>query len=170
MNTDVVPSANDALHSLVGQLSSFSTDFFSFIVLTVIILLFALYFGRDRIAPLIAALYTALALYQAFETLPYASMVVGPYMQIGLYLVFAGLLFIAFSGLSYFMAARSGGFFAEIIMAVLIAGFLLAIAIHILPVQQIYTFTDATKQLFASSQSFFWWLVGPLAGLFFLGR
>ena len=167
MNTDVVPSANDALHNLLLQLSSFSTDFFAFIVITAAVLLFALYFGRDRIAPLIAALYGALTLYGAF---PFPSMVQGPYMQIGLYVVFTVLLFIAFSGLSYFMAARSGGFVAEIIMAVLIAGFLLAVSIHILPVQEVYAFTGATKDLFASNQAFFWWLVGPAVGLFFIGR
>ncbi len=167
MNTDVVPSANDALHNLVSQLSSFSTDFFSFIVITAAVLLFALYFGRDRTAPLIAALYASLVLYEAF---PFPAMIPGPYLQIGLYLLFTAILFIAFSGLSYFMAARSGGFVVEVIMAALVAGFVLAISIHVLPVQQIYLFTDATKSLFASNQAFFWWLVAPLAGLFFLGR
>ena len=146
---------------------SFGTDFFSFIVVAGIVLLFAVYFGRDRIAPLIASLYAALALYEAF---PFPTMIQGPYLHIGLYLLFTVLLFVAFSGLSYFMAARSGSFLAEIIMAVLIAGFVLAISIHVLPVQDIYTFTSATKALFTSNQMFFWWLIGPLAGLFFLGR
>ena len=167
MNVNSIHNANDAFQGLVSQLSNFSTDFFAFIVVTAVVLVFALYFGRDRIAPLIAALYAALALYQSF---PFMSQVSGAYMQIGLYLVLAALLFIAFSGLSYFMAVRSGSFLAEVIMAALIAGFLLAISIHILPVQQVYTFTNATKELFASNESFFWWLVAPLAGLFFIGR
>jgi len=154
-------------NALVAQLSHFSTDFFAFIVVGAVILLFVLYFGRDRIAPLIAALYAALALYQSF---PFMAQVSGAYLQIGLYLFFALVLFVAFSGLSYFMAARSGSFLAEVIMAALIAGFLLAISIHILPVPEVYTFTSATKDLFASNESFFWWLVAPLAGLFFVGR
>lgn len=167
MGTTTLPQANDAIQNLWSQLMSFSTDFFSFIVVAGVILLFAVYFGRDRIAPLVAALYASLALYEAF---PFPTMIQGPYLHIGLYLLFAVILFIAFSGLSYFMAARSGSFIAEIIMAILIAGFVLAVSIHVLPVQDIYTFTSATKELFASSQSFFWWLIGPLAGLFFLGR
>lgn len=167
MNTDIVPSANDALHSLVNQVGSFGADFLSLIIVTAVILAFALYFGRDRIAPLIAALYAALTLYTAF---PFPSMISGAYMHIGLYLLFVVILFTAFSGISYFMAARSGSFIAELIMAVLIAGFVLAISIHILPVQDVYTFSTATKDLFLSDQYFFWWLVAPLAGLFFIGR
>ncbi len=153
---------------ILDSLFAFGSDFFAFIVVTVAVMLFALYFGRDRIAPLLAALYAALALYTAF---PYAlSFLASPYMKIGLYAVLALISFIAFSGLSYFMASHSGGFFAELILAILIAGFLLAIAIHVLPVQDVYTFTGATKALFASDQLFFWWLAAPLAGLFFLGR
>ncbi|MDO8523941.1 MAG: hypothetical protein Q7R74_01795 [bacterium] len=157
-------TAPDILDILLG----FGSDFFAFIVVAVVILLFALYFGRDRLAPLIASLYAALALYTAF---PYApAFLSGPYMQISLYLFFVLISFVTFSGLSYFMAARSGGFVAELILAILTAGFLLAIAIHVLPAEDIYSFTAATKALFASNQSFFWWLVAPLAGLFFLGR
>ncbi|MBI3573457.1 hypothetical protein HY090_00210 [Candidatus Kaiserbacteria bacterium] len=153
---------------LLDLLLSFSADFIAFIVLTVAVMLFALYFGRDRLSPLIAGLYAALALYTAF---PYTlSLLSGPYMKIGLYLVFAVLGFITFSGLSYFTAAHSGGFLTELIVAILIAGFLLAISTHVLPVQDIYTFTPATKALFASDQAFFWWLFAPLAGLFFIGR
>ncbi len=161
MASSTVP---DALDILLG----FGSDFFAFIVVTVVILLFALYFGRDRLAPLIASLYAALALYTAFPYSP--SFLSGPYLQIGLYLLFTLLAFVTFSGLSYFMAARSGGFLAELIIAALTAGFVLAISIHVLPVQDIYSFTDATKALFASDQSFFWWLAAPLVGLFFLGR
>jgi hypothetical protein len=166
--TDVVPSAQNALHTLSGQVFSFGADFISFIVVTIAVMLFALYFGRDRLAPLIAGLYTALGLYAAF---PYFSIPGdNPYAKIGLFLVLAGLSFVAFSGLSYFMAAHSGGFITELIMAGLIAGFLIAVSIHVLPVQDVYTFSDAAKSLFASNQAYFWWLVAPLAGLFFIGR
>lgn len=146
----------------------FASDFSAFIAVTVVILLFALYFGKDRLAPLVAAIYSALALYTAF---PYMTMLpASPYMKIGLYLVFVLLSFITFSGLSYFMAAHSGGYVSELIISALIAGCLLAIAIHVLPVQQVYTFGTATKALFASNEFFFWWLAAPLAGLFFLGK
>lgn len=165
--TDIVPSANDALQNLFSQLSAFGHDFLAFIVLAAVLVLFMVYFGRDRIAPLVAALYASLVLYEAF---PFMGVLSGPYLKIGLYLLFAFLFYIAFSGLSYFMAVRSGGFVTEIAMAVLVAGFVLAISTHVLPVQDIYQFTAATTALFASTQAYFWWLVAPLAGLFFLGR
>ena len=166
--TDVVPNAQSAFHTLSLQFGAFFGDFVSFILIAFLVLFFALYFGRDRLAPLVASLYAALALYTAF---PYMATLGGsPYLEIGLYIILAILGFTVFSGLSYFMAAHSGGIFSEVIMSVLIAGFILAISMHTLPVKDIYTFSAATQALFDSSQAFFWWLVAPLAGLFFLGR
>ncbi len=160
----------NGFQGLLNQILSFGSDFSAFIVLTVVVMIFALYFGRDRLAPLVAGLYAALGLYTAFPYFSTLSFLDSPQMKIALYLVLAALGFIVFSGLSYFMAAHSGGFFAELVIAILIVGFLLAISIHVLPVQNVYTFTSATKALFASDQLFFWWLVAPLAGLFFLSR
>ena len=166
--TDVVPNAQSAFHTLSLQFGAFFGDFVSFIVIFFAVLFFALYFGRDRIAPLIAALYAALALYVAF---PYMAPLGGnPYLEIGVYVIMAVLGFMTFSGLSYFMAAHSGGIFSEVVISILVAGFILAISLHTLPVKDVYTFSAATQALFASPQAFFWWLVAPLAGLFFLGR
>ena len=166
--TDVVPNVQSAFHSISLQFGAIVGDFVSFIIVAFLVLFFALYFGRDRLAPLIASLYAALALYAAF---PYMD-VLGdnPYFKIGLYALFAFFGFVIFSGLSYFMAAHSGGFISEAVMSVLIAGFILAISMHVLPVENIYTFSAATRAFFASNTAFFWWLVAPLAGLFFLGR
>ncbi len=166
--TDAVPSVQDAFHTFSANFGSFFFDFISFIVVAAAVFLFALYFGRDRLAPLIAGLYTALGLYAAF---PYMTALGGNAdLEIALYVILAVLGFIAFSGLSYFMAAHAGGLLGEVIMSVLIAGSILAISIHVLPVEHVYVFTTATKSLFASNQAFFWWLVAPLAGLFFIGR
>jgi hypothetical protein len=146
---------------------AFVHDFLPFIVLAGLALLFSFYFGRDRFAPLVAGLYAALALYTAF---PYGSSISGPYLQIGLYIVFTIIGFLAFYGLSFFFARSSTEFFTQLILSILVAGFVLGISIHVLPVQQIYHFTDATKALFASDQAYFWWLAAPLVGIFFFGK
>src|SRR6185295_223693 len=104
MDLGVATTSNiqSQLHNLSSLITGVGSDFFAFIILTAIFLGFSFYFGRDRFAPLIAALYAALALYVAF---PFTfSFLNGPYPHIAL---FAGLVllgFIAFSGLSYFMA------------------------------------------------------------------
>jgi len=153
--------------SFIDWLFAFGHDFLPFIVLAGLTFLFSLYFGRDRFAPLIASLYAALALYTAF---PYGSSLTGPYMRIGLYIILALIGFLAFYGLSFFIARSTAEVFSQIVLSILVAGFVLAISIHVLPVQDIYHFTDATKALFSSDQAYFWWLAAPLVGLFFLGK
>lgn len=156
-----------AFQDVINWLFAFGHDFLAFIVLAGLALLFSFYFGRDRFAPLIAGLYAALALYTAF---PYSGMLSGPYMKIGLYIVLTIIGFLAFYGLSFFLARSTSEIFSQIVLSILVAGFVLAISIHVLPVQDVYHFTPATAALFASNQSFFWWLAAPLVGLFFLGK
>ena len=123
----------------------------------------------DRLMALIAALYAAIPLYQTF---PFTSLLPAGnvYVQIGLYLGFVLIGTVAFSGLSAFLARSTSSFLGTAVLSITTAGLVLAVAIHILPVQQIYTFSAPTLALFASAQMFFWWLLAPLAGLFFFGK
>ena len=128
---------------------------------------FAFYFGGDRLVPLIAALYAGIPLYQFFAYKE--SVGDNPYLLVGLYVVLVVLSLLAFSGLSYF-AGGALGFLKMGGLSILTAGLILAIAVHILPVGSIYSFSEPAKALFASDQAFFWWLLAPLAGLFLFGR
>lgn len=146
----------------------FGTDFLPLIVTVAVVMAFALYFGRNRLMPLIAAMYAAVVLYIFF---PFdTSILSDSYIAIALYFLFVFIALTAFSGLSFFMASAERNLLKIGAMSVLVAGLFLAIGIHVLPLEHIYTFNSATKSLFASDQSFFWWLVAPLAGLFFLER
>ncbi|MES2135188.1 MAG: hypothetical protein V4449_03050 [Patescibacteria group bacterium] len=161
---DIGGNFHKALDFLVG----FGSDFFAFIVLAGLVAVFAFYFGRNRLMPLIAALYAAVPLYLFF---PFQTpLLQDPYIAIALYLLFVFLALVAFSGLSFFMASAPRSLLRVGATSILVAGALLAIGIHVLPLEQIYTLTAPTKALFASNQAFFWWLVAPLAGLFFLER
>ena len=157
------------LQSAVDLVISFGTDFFAFIVIAALIAAFSFYFGRDRLMALIAALYAAVILYQKF---PFQSLIPAgnAYFQIGLYLALALIALVAFSGLSAFLAQSTSSFLGTAVLSITAAGMILAIAIHILPVQQIYTFSAPTLALFASDQMFFGWLAAPLVGLFFFGK
>ena len=145
------------------------TDFFAFIVVAGFVAAFAFYFGRDRLMAFIAGLYAAIVLYRAF---PYGSFLPqdNPYVQIGVFVGFFLAALVAFSGLSAFLARQTSGIFGTLVLSAVTAGLILAIAIHILPVQSLYTFSAPTLALFASAEMFFWWLLAPLAGLFFFGR
>ncbi len=156
------------LQSAVDLVITFGTDFFAFIVIAAIVAAFSVYFGRDRLISLIAALYTAVVL---FEKFPFNSLLpAGPYIQIGLYFAFVLAALVAFSGLSAFLARSTSSFLGTAVLSITTAGMLLAVGIHILPVQQVYTFSAPTLALFASDQMFFAWLAAPLAGLFFFGK
>jgi len=162
--SNIVEPVRSAVDILIG----FGTDFFAFIVIAGIIAVFAFYFGGDRLMPLIAAIYAGVPLYMAF---PFLSILPDTaYVHIGLYVVLVLVALIAFSGLSYFMASNNVGFINIAVLAALTAGLFLAIAIHILPIEEVYTFSEPTKALFTSENAFFWWLAAPIAGLFFFGR
>ncbi|MFQ5540811.1 MAG: hypothetical protein ACE5F4_01010 [Candidatus Paceibacteria bacterium] len=157
----------DVLQFTVDLLLAFAVDFLAFIVIAGAVALFALYFGRDRIVPLTAALYAAIPLYVAF---PYTEFVTTPLVHVALYIVLTLLALIAFSGLSAFIASGSLGLVKLAIISGAIAGMLIAISIHILPVEELYTFSAPTRALFESGEAFFLWLLAPLAAIFVFGR
>lgn len=170
-STDILGGVNisGSYTSVVDFVVHFGTDFFAFIVVAGVVAGLSFYFGRDRLIALIAGIYAALALYQAF---PYQSILPNSSapVMIGLFVAFTAAGWLAFSGLSFFLAQSTSSPLGTFILSVATAGLLLAIGIHVLPVQDLYTFSEPTKALFASPQEFFWWLAVPLVALFFFGR
>jgi hypothetical protein len=163
------PGIAEPLKVALDYVIAFGTDFFAFIIVAGAIATLAFYFGRDRLVSLIAAIYSAIVLYRAF---PYGSMLPADnaYVQIGMFVGFVLISLIAFSGLSFFLARSTSSFFGTAVLSAVTAGLILSVSIHVLPVQTLYSFSAPTLALFASPEMFFWWLVAPLAGLFFFGR
>lgn len=159
----------EALTSAVDLVVAFGTDFFAFIVVAGVIMGLAFYFGRDRLLALIAGVYAAIPLYQAF---PYDGILPpgGAPVEIGLFLAFVAIGTLAFSGMSFFLAKSDSSLIGSATMSVATAGLLLAVGIHILPLEELYSFSAPTRALFESAEAFFWWLLAPLAALFFFGK
>jgi hypothetical protein len=155
------------LNWAVDTVLDFSADFLAFIVVAVIIAAFAFYFGRNRIVPLMAGLYAAIPLYLYF---PWTEFLTTPVFAILLYLGFAVIGMVAFAGLGSYIASDSMGIIPLIVLSAVMSGMLLAISIHVLPVEEIYSFSAPTKALFETQQSFFLWLAAPLVGVFFFGK
>jgi len=160
----------ESLDTAVDIVIAFGADFFAFIVVAGLIFTFSFYFGRDRLLSLMASIYAAIVLYQAF---PYQSFLpgTGPWIMILLFVAFLLAGWVAFSGLSYFLArSDSSGFLGTAVLSIAAAGLLLAVGIHVLPIQDLYTFSSPTLALFASAEMFFLWCLAPLAALFFFGK
>ena len=145
-----------------------ATGFFAFLVVAAVVAAFAFYFGRDRIVPLVASLYASIPLFIFFpyDTTPYGGVIV----TLALWLGFVLIGMIVFSGLAAFVASGSIGFIKLIVLSAATAGLVLALAVNVLPAQEIYTFSIPTLALFNTPEMFFLWLSAPLVGIFFFGR
>lgn len=167
MDTAVTPAVGEALRSTTDLLIGFASDFLAFLVVAALVAAFAFYFGRDRLIPLVAGLLVAIPLFTYF---PFKTWVgADPWLNTGLYLVLTAFGLLAFSGLQSWVPSSGVGFIKTLGLSALAAGVLLAVAINILPVGEIYTVSEPTRALFAS-QYFFYWLVAGVAGVFLLGK
>jgi hypothetical protein len=162
------PDVTGTFHNVVDIFIGFGSDVFIFIALVAVVLMFAFYFGRDRLLPLMAGIFVAIPLYTNF---PFMSTLGGnAYFSIGLYLLlaFAGML--AFSGLAGFISSSGMGFLKMAALAALISALLLAIGINVLPLKEVCTFSPPTLALFTVNNAFFWWLAAPVVGAFLFGK
>lgn len=151
---------------------NFTGDFLIIIALLAAFFLFAWYVGRGPFVAVILAFYGAFAVYKAFpymSYLPSAPALTALASQLTLYfaLTFIFYLILRRVVVSDFLYVGVFGLFA---LSFLAAGFLIALAYHLFPVDSVYHFTPAMNLLFAPEPYFFWWFVAPAIGLFFLAR
>jgi hypothetical protein len=147
-------------------------DFFILIILTAALFLFAYYVGRGPFVAVLLSLYGAYAIYAAFPFTSYlpsepplTSVVAHAALYVGLGVAFYVILRrVVVSDFLYV------GITGLIILSLLGATFIVAVANHVLLVTEIYQFTAPLEMLFAPTQYFFWWFIGPAVGLFFLAR
>ncbi len=151
---------------------SSASDFLIIIILFTAFFLFAYYVGRDHFVAILLSFYAAYALYAIF---PYTSFLPSS-PALGALLAHVGL-YTAFILLFYIILRRgvvsdflSIGLFGLIVLSFLGSAFLIALAYHVFPVADLYTFTPAVAALFAPVKYFFWWFIAPAVGLFFLAR
>ncbi len=147
-------------------------DFAIVLVLVAVFFIFAWYVGRGPFVATLFALYAAYATYIVFpymSYLPSAPASSSVLAHIGLYAALTLIFYIILRRVvvSDFLYIAVLGL---IVLALLAAGFLLALAYHSFEVTSIYQFTPAIDALFAPKEYFFWWFVGPAIGLFFLAR
>lgn len=175
----------EGLDASIAQVSSIATDlgtyawlfagnFLFLIILTCIVMFFAMRAGRGGLIALILALYAGYALYYVF---PYRDAVIAaggtPLVQA----VLSVVLFGAASVVPFILVNRlTGGGFGSLsiiqnfVLAFLAAGFMMALGYHVFDISNIYTFPEPLNQLFAPEGYFFYWFIAPLIGLYFIAH
>jgi hypothetical protein len=151
---------------------SWASDFLIIIVLLGFFFLFAWYVGRGPFIGLLMSFYVGYALYLIFPYIDYLP-TSPPITALAASVAAYGIA----TGIAYLILRRTVasdfvfiGIFGLMVLSFLAASFLIALAYHVFPVREVYTFTPAMDTLFAAKEYFFWWFVAPLAGLFFLAR
>lgn len=149
-------------------------NFLALIILTAVLLVFAMRGGRSGLISLMISFYVGYAIYILF---PFADMVVGiggtplikAILSIGMFVVATVVPFLIIRRIT------GGGFgslsfFQNLILALLASSFLIALGYHVFDIHQIYTFPAPMDQLFAPEGFFFYWFIAPLLGLFIFAR
>ena len=142
------------------------------IVLFAALLLFAWYIGHGPFTALLISFYGAYAVYAVFpyfSLLPSASPLVAFFMRLGVYIVFALAFYVVLRRIivSDFLHI---GWFGLIVLALLGAGFLIALLAHAFALSSVDTLTPAVATYIASSKYFFWWFIAPAVGLLVFAR
>jgi hypothetical protein len=159
------PQVGEALTYTTDFFIAFGTDLFIFAALAALVAVFAFYYGRDRLTPLVAGCYAALALYEYF---PFQALLGGNlYLEAGVYIVFMVIGLVAFSGLASWLPSSGVGFLSVLLLSAIIALFMMAIAVNVFP--GLWAWSAPTLALF-SADKLFWWILAPLIGVFILGR
>lgn len=168
---DIAVQVGNFTTSAASNSWALASNFVVLMVLTVVFILIS-YRSRAGIISLLVSFYVSYALYMVF---PYTKDIVGaggsPMMKaiISISIYAIGCI------VPYMFIERlvSGGIgvlsvFPRFGLSFLAATFLMALAYHVFPVSNIYTFPEPMNTLFAPDQYFFWWFVAPLIGLLLL--
>lgn len=149
-------------------------NFLALIILTAILLVFAMRGGRSGLISLMISFYVGYAIYILF---PFAELVVGvggsgfikAILSIGM---FAIATFVPFVVIRRITGGGFGSlsFLQNLLLSLLTSAFLIALGYHVFDIHQIYTFPAPMDQLFAPEGLFFYWFVAPLIGLFLFAR
>ncbi len=171
MNQALAQAQTLATHTLTST-TSFISAFFAVLVLAAAFFLFARYVGRGQFVAFLISLYTGYALYSIFPFMSSLPSAPASTALIARLVLFAVLSFVTYLVLRRIVVSDflSIGTLGLVALSLLGAGFLLALAYQVFSARDVYTFTPSVDALFAAKTYFFWWIAGPLIGLFAFAR
>ncbi len=161
------------LDTLSGALT---TDVLIILTTCVALFCFALFYGKSRAVGLLISVYVGIIGFLSFPFLEEATLLKSSEAQttlshIGLFAVGVFIIYTVIQRFIYveYPASTLFRFIHAGIIAASTTALLFAFAYHTIPVGTLYDFNQTIDHLF-SSEYFFWWLVAPLGGLFFVSR
>jgi hypothetical protein len=173
-NAVTTASVQHAATNGISFVTALVGNVFVFLVVTALLVVFAMRAGRQALISLIISLYTGYALYSVF---PFTSTFVKPgatdgtsaLLTIGIY---AALVFVSYLLVRRISSGHSASmhFIKLLILSILTGGFILALGYQLFDITHIYALPKTLNLLFEPKQYFFWWFIAPLAGIFFLAR
>lgn len=144
------------------------------IVLTAILLVFALRGGRSALISLILAMYAGYAIYAVF---PFTDEILEAGGTALVRTILSICIFAAATVLPFILIKRltsagfgSLSFVPNLLLSFLAAAFILALGYQLFAISSIYPLTDTLDSAFAPTQYFFYWFIAPLLGLFLFAR
>ncbi len=157
--------------TIIGYIQSALVPLLTFVAL----LLFSIVRGRRAITSLILGLYFALLISLKF---PYYAQIYGvagkavseTVLSIIVFAVFTTIFSLLMDRLLFYRIDESAfeGFWKKILLALFATILVMAYSYHVLPITSLIDPGFPANLLFAPQEYFFWWLVVPLVGLFFL--
>jgi hypothetical protein len=156
---------------IIGYLQSALIPLLIFISL----LVFAVVRGRRAITSLILGLYFALLISLKFPYYPNIYDIAGGIIteaaiSIIVFAVFTAVFSLLMDRLLFYRIDETAfeGFGKKVLLALLATVLVMAYSYHVLPITKLLDPGLPAGLLFAPEEYFFWWLIVPLAGLFFL--
>lgn len=156
--------------TIVGYIQSALVPLLTFVAL----LLFSIIRGRRAITSLILGLYLALLISIKFPYYTQISDAVGflsdTTLAILIFAVFTAFCSMLMDRLLFYRIDETAfeGFGKKAVLAILGTMLVLAYSYHVLPIASLIDPGIPANILFAPSEYFFWWLLGPLVVLFLM--
>lgn len=149
----------------------FPTDILVVLGILVVGTLFTFFVGKSKGVSVVLSLFGAIVLFQNFPFMKQMTVLKGALPEA---LNIAGI-FVAFALALFFLLDKyvvgdfsDGNFFKSVFVGLAFTGMVLAIIYFIVPFAPVYDFGPNIDKWFQGQFTLFWWLVGPLAIVFFV--
>jgi hypothetical protein len=130
--------------------------------------------GSKKLLSVLFALYVSILLFANFSYLDFfvegRKLLEVFLFQAFIFLVFLVLLTILFNKTIFKKSTKTDKWWHVFVLSFLEVGLLMSAVFQLLPVKELFVFSPLIEKVFASSQSFLWWLVLPLIALFVIVR
>lgn len=154
----------------MGVSDKLAGDMSLFLVLAAVSLMFGMFVGRFRLANILINVYIAVVI---LTVIPENFLSFHPNSNLLLFLLLLTALTILGDNLFdiHIPISRSGFFGRLVVMSFLEVGLIFSVIISMIPLDELLKYVSQSMyQYFASSPAKFFWMVAPLAFLFFINK